>query len=854
MFKLILNKMRHNKLLSLFLIGSAILFTSLLGSIPLFTDGILQRLLVKDLEEFQKTRYSYPGKLTLRWQGFDREEPLTGQFAFYEDQINNQFIPRLDVPISEQNTSFTLSFFSGIPDKLTREEIYRVFKLKTISNWEDHIDIIQGRIPDNSAGGSVIEVMVTSLCYEEKDLFLNEIYHMEDYKERRQDFSIKVVGVFEPLRTEGDLFWYMPDRELEDSAFLGYEDFKKYFFSRESKIVSEVAWYYALDYRELKARRLDSFLERYDNYNLMGRSRGIQVKMDSTKVLEEYAQRAHHLILILWFLYIPILMLLCFLIYMVSRLIMDDEQSSIAVMMSRGASKKQIFHIYLLESVMIGGIALVTGPWLGYFFCSIIGASNGFLEFVQRTSLPLEISWGVWLYTLVGSIFFMITMLLPLLTSSSLSIVLVKRRQGRKSSEKPLWKRVYFDLILIGLALYSYYVYQTRSRILELTGAEGSTLPMDPLLFAASTIFILGLGLVVIRFFPPIMHGIFRMGQKNWSPVLYGALVQVARSKGKEQFLMLFLIFSLALGIFNSTSVRTLNRNMEERIRYSNGADMVLTPSWGQMDEGGGFSQDSAMAAAGGGGGLGSEKIEVQPPPFEPYTKIPGVEHVTPVLKIDRVGASLPENKNTAVELMAVIPNEFGQSAWFRSSLLPFHWYHFLNAIAENPRGCLISQSIQEEYDVNPGDGITLSWSQQAPIPFTVYGVVEYWPGYIPSQASSVKKNHLVVANQNYVFSQAAVEPYEIWINRDKDTPTQIMYDHISEASLPVDKVIDTRQELIKQKNDPLLQGVNGVFSLGFIICMVICLAGFFIYWLFSLKERTLMLGIFRAMGLTKIR
>jgi len=58
-------------------------------------------------------------------------------------------------------------------------------------------------------------------------------------------------------------------------------------------------------------------------------------------------------------------------------------------------------------------------------------------------------------------------------------------------------------------------------------------------------------------------------------------------------------------------------------------------------------------------------------------------------------------------------------------------------------------------------------------------------------------------------------------------------------------------QEIIKSKNDPLLQGLNGMLTLSFIITMMISAIGFLIYWALSIKSRSLHFGIFRAMGLS---
>ena len=86
------------------------------------------------------------------------------------------------------------------------------------------------------------------------------------------------------------------------------------------------------------------------------------------------------------------LVLLFFYIFMISNLVITNEQNEIAVFKSRGKSTIQVFQMYLYESIILSLIALVFGPPLGFLICKFMGASNGFLEFVNRAPLPLTLN------------------------------------------------------------------------------------------------------------------------------------------------------------------------------------------------------------------------------------------------------------------------------------------------------------------------------------------------------------------------------------------------------------------------------------------------------------------------------
>ena len=43
---------------------------------------------------------------------------------------------------------------------------------------------------------------------------------------------------------------------------------------------------------------------------------------------------------------------------------------------------------------------------------------------------------------------------------------------------------------------------------------------------------------------------------------------------------MIFLILTMAMGIFSAQAARTINANAEEKIRYATGADIVFQEKW----------------------------------------------------------------------------------------------------------------------------------------------------------------------------------------------------------------------------------------------------------------------------------
>jgi putative ABC transport system permease protein len=439
-------------------------------------------------------------------------------------------------------------------------------------------------------------------------------------------------------------------------------------------------------------------------------------------------------------------------------------------------------------------------------------------------------------------------MLIPAFLASRTTIVLHKQRRSR-SAGAPFWKKAFLDVLLLAVSGYGFYSYKTQQKVLAITGVKSGDLPMDPPLFVISTLFILGLGLVILRLYPYLVRFVFWIGRRIWTPDLYATFIHVGRSLGQEQFLMIFLILTLSIGILNAKAARTVNRNLEEKVRYSTGADVSIQEKWPSDQPAGSGAPEDPMAAA---GGAGTATPVYREPDFNRFVNLDGVELATKVFRKTGAFAGVGGGKTTQVYLMGIVPHEFGKVSWFRADLLPYHWNQYLNLLAQSPKALLVSTSFASKYQLKPGDPVEITWANQSYLDGVIYGIVDYWPTYNPHAKGS--DEYLVVANFNYVQAKMALEPYEVWLKKKPGATSEGLYRGIEDLKMDVASLSDAGQEIIKQKNDPMLQGTNGALTLGFILTMMISTIGFLIYWIISIQSRVLQFGIFRAMGLSRGR
>ena len=156
------------------------------------------------------------------------------------------------------------------------------------------------------------------------------------------------------------------------------------------------------------------------------------------------------------------------------------------------------------------------------------------------------------------------------------------------------------------------------------------------------------------------------------------------------------------------------------------------------------------------------------------------------------------------------------------------------------------------------GDTISVKLSGNDSIDLTVLAFVDYWPGLDPTEQVEVDSRtgetatkDFLVCNYNYIRKLTELQPYQIWLKLQDGATSEQLYADISAKNLKIQRIQDSSQMLIEEKTDPALQGMNGALTLGFVVIMLMTVIGFLIYWIISIRSRTLQFGVLRAMGVT---
>ncbi len=251
-----------------------------------------------------------------------------------------------------------------------------------------------------------------------------------------------------------------------------------------------------------------------------------------------------------------------------------------------------------------------------------------------------------------------------------------------------------------------------------------------PLLYISSSLFIVGAGLLYLRLQPYLIKLIYMVGQRFWRPAGYASFLEIIKNGRKQQFIMLFLIITIALGTYHATVARTILQNAKENLEYVDAADVIIKEVW----------RDNSQMLENAADYDEPVKFRYYVPDYEKYSQLKGVKSYTKVVNIDNCavyGSKMQEDMD--VQLMGIHTREFGENTFLKSALLDDYYYNYLNQLAAEPSGVIVSESFRTQLGYNVGDTLAYTYvvSREWGLSFTIMGkilgFVEYWPGYVPT-------------------------------------------------------------------------------------------------------------------------
>ncbi|MBQ4258623.1 MAG: ABC transporter permease [Clostridia bacterium] len=845
MFTFIFQKMRNKKWMVFCLLIGNILLISIACCNSVYTRSVLQKMLISDFDTYSAQTNRNAGTVFATAEMLSRGNVGVNAANFYDIESKMDSIEQesgVPAVVDARNYYVDVLTFSYDISRNAERETTMSGRIGFLSDLQNHGEIISGQwYTDEIDSDGCISAVISERMMVRQTLVIGDTLTVTNRESKDgKPIRVKVVGIFRNSSDE-DLYWIDPPSVYTKEFFVSEPLFYREFIDKENQLfIVKGSWNMVLDVDHMDIDGVDQLTayaaEQPGYYKTL---RNATYRDCFSSILATFSKDAAKVRVTLLVLQVPIYILLGVFIYMVSKQMLEMEQAEISIMKSRGASRGQILSTYFMQSVIVSVVSAAAGIPLSFLICQVIGSSNEFLEFVSRKPLPTKMTPEVLLFAAAAAVFSIAVMVLPVISYSKVSIVAQKQKKNTLGAGT-WWQKIFLDVVIFLVAIYGYYTFNQQKEFLAKKVADGAAL--DPLLYLSSSLFIIGAGMVALRVIPLVIKLAYLLIKRFCSPSVYASFLRVIRTKNQQNFIIVFLILTIAMGIFDAKAARTINSNEEEMIRYSTGADIVLREQWA----------DNRLAVA-QNPDLELTYIE---PDFGKYKSMEDVQSIAKVYSTNEAYFKVDTSYISDVQLMGIDTKDFGNTAYMTPGLLDKHWFNYLNEMSQSSSNVLISTNMAETFHYGVGDSILYKTKSGQLTRAFVCGIVPYFPSYNPSTYSIGEdgayvegNNYLIVAHLSALQSANGVEPYEVWI-KTKGESSRFIYDFAEQTGTLFEKFKDTRNSIIALKNDPIFQGTNGILTVGFIVVLILCVTGFLIFWILSIQSRALQFGILRAMGM----
>lgn len=820
------------------LLGS-ILLSATVVSFPMYKEAAFDRMIQDEFQHYLTEKSEWPGLLEFVMIS---KKDVGGKSINKMEELMNNIYTDLGVEKKETLIYYSLSK-SPITSCMERNDAADIsLRLTSMTNLPAHAEMLAGEMysEDGLDEEGNIEVVISQACMVETNLLVGEVLKFDSLKTYEgEPIYIKIVGVYDKADND-DFYWQFSPEEMNIVCLMEENLFKEYFLGEKAgKYTISCSYFPMFEYASCDSSVVPKLYE-YTNYLVKESSyKNVIETPGYLEVLESYNKKQDRIEATLFILQVPVLVLLCAFLFMIASQMYDMERNEISVLKSRGSSGGQIFRLYLYQSMFTTLVGTAIGMQLGKVFCSILGSARDFLEFDMKSVLPVEFTKETWYYAAVAAGISILVMTLPALKHSRLTIVKLKQQKAIKG--KPLWEKLFLDVICLGGALYGYYTFSKKQDLLAVDVLKGEAL--DPLLYLSSSLFIVGMGLLFLRLQPYLIKAIYGAGKSVWGPASYASFLENIKNGTKQHFIMLFMILTVALGMFHATVARTILQNSMDNVAYLEGADLIIKEVW----------RDNSIYAESGG----DFEFQYYEPDFSKYADLGIAKSMTKVIFDDEAYLKGAKNSEQKITLMGIHTKEFGENTQLEEGLLDKHYHEYLNDLAVEPKGVLLSRNFETRLEYQIGDTITYYNDDDKYETGKIVGFFDYWPGYEPVTTSinvdgsvTTEDNFYLVTHYQLLKQKWGTTPYEVWITLKDDANTDEIAAWIEKHDVHVSKYEDKGRAMENVVEDPLLQGTNGILTMSFIVTLILCAAGYLIYWVMSIRSREMIFGVLRASGM----
>ena len=524
---------------------------------------------------------------------------------------------------------------------------------------------------------------------------------------------------------------------------------------------------------------------------------------------------------------------------------------------SRGASGLQVFGALLLQSLLLGIIAIVIGVPLA--LVTVILLVQRVLPITEQNALNVvtqdfvQAGQRVLPYAVAIALVSIMTMSTTLFFAARADILSI-RRESARSSKRPFWQRYNLDVIAGLIALLGYGLSLYLTSVGNVLQGDAKTLVTAPLSILAPFFLILACILLLLRLFPLILRlGAFFAARRRGAISLL-AIMQIARSPRQSIRMTMLLALAIAFALFTLVFKATQAQHIGDVSTYLTGADFSGSIA---------TSDDSSS---------GSSAPIIPAQVIKQYQTIPGVLAASTGYSITGQAGST----NLSVEIRAVDTATFVNAVNWASQqdyqtakkLSP---QLSVQANTTQPIPVIVDTNVTALLQLHVGSSLLVKEDAQSvhDLHCIIIGVVQHLPTVNDKTSTTVGLNNQVLASggvlmeyqlyANVYAQQSKQDPNAVatpptintvWLHSRDDAASLASVRTALPSSL--ESISDRRVLLSSLNNDPLYVVISGVLAIGTITALLLALLGDLLASWLSARTRLTNFAVLRALGTTQ--
>ncbi len=616
-------------------------------------------------------------------------------------------------------------------------------------------------------------------------------------------------------------------------------------------------WYYRFDVDQVSITNLDDLIQRLATTQVQlaissgqaglsssvhaAQLSGPAVSFNMPSTLERYRDRVKVASIPADIVALQLVALILFFISMMTDLIVEHQTGAIALLRSRGATRRQIFGVFLMQSLVLGFLALAAGPLLAIPTARILG--RALLAQADQSALhvldgnPFQVALSVRWFALAVAGCAVLAMMIAVQGSASRD-VLALRREAARSTHRPLWRRLYLDVLFIVLALASFIF----SLYVANSGAEdvrSNALISIPLALATPILLVVAGILLFLRLFPLLLRvGAWFAARRRAAPSMI-AIAQMARAPRQATRMILLLALASSFGMFTLIFQASQEQELFNTTSHQVGADFngVTPPSTRAQPS---LAQQTAA-----------------------YRRIPGV--LSASLGLSSQAFLEGSNLNLPLEVRAVDTSTYAQTAIWTTQdaaqplALLMKELTQKSASAPLPIPAIVDALAWNELHLAPGTTFQVALPDStAPLTFVAIDEVQHIPTVNDSLVTGSTSDYSPPGGMvvDYASLQQAIGSTihynQVWLHTTDD-PTLLnkVRAALNKGPLTLLSVADRRALVAQAQRDPLYINLIGVLTLGAVIVLFLALVGNLITSWVNAQRRLRSFAMLRALGST---